>query len=111
MSTVLGVVMMSSLLAGMCPTMVGMSQLQSATSLGVAPEAERRGRMLKYSLAMGIRLVCIGACFLVSGWWLLVPALGAILLPYIAVVLANSVTPSQGKGPLRPGTVSVTSLR
>ena len=91
--------------------MMPMSQLQSATSLGVAPEAERRGRMLKYSLAMGIRLACIGACFLVSGWWLLLPALGAILLPYFAVVLANSVSTSQSRGPERPGAVVVTSVK
>jgi hypothetical protein len=67
--------------------------------------------MLKYSLAMGVRLVCIGACFFTPGWWLLAPALGAVLLPYFAVVLANSVAPSKGRGPLRPGTISVTALR
>lgn len=88
-----------------------MDQLQSVTSLGEAPEAERRSRMLKYSLAMGVRLVCIGACFFTPGWWLLAPALGAVLLPYFAVVLANSVAPSTGRGPLRPGTISVTALR
>jgi hypothetical protein len=80
----------------------------SVTTLGTPPEAERRSRMLKYSLAMGIRLACIGACFLVSGWWLLLPALGAILLPYVAVVAANVVTNDPKTAtPLRPGTVSV----
>jgi hypothetical protein len=67
--------------------------------------------MLKYSLAMGIRLACIGACFLVSGWWLLLPALGAVLLPYFAVVLANSVAPSRSRGPERPGAVVASSVR
>jgi len=68
--------------------------------------------MVKYSVAMGIRLLCIGACFLVTGWWLLVPALGAVFLPYVAVVAANSVArkPSAA-APLRPGTVSVYSPR
>jgi uncharacterized protein YqgC (DUF456 family) len=66
--------------------------------------------MVKYTVAMGIRLACIGACFFVTGWWLLLPALGAILLPYFAVVVANSVsTKKSGSGPLRPGTVSVSS--
>lgn len=65
--------------------------------------------MIKYTVAMGIRLVCIGACFLVSGWWLLIPALGAVILPYFAVVVANSATKDGRKSaPLRPGTVSVT---
>jgi hypothetical protein len=68
--------------------------------------------MIKYTVAMGIRLVCIGACFLVSGWWLLIPALGAIILPYFAVVLANSATKEdQRTTPLRPGTVSVTNVQ
>jgi hypothetical protein len=89
-----------------------MSSPHTVTSLQNAPELERRSRMIKYTVAMGIRLACIGACFLVSGWWLLVPALGAIILPYFAVVLANSATKeSQKSAPLRPGTVSVTHLQ
>lgn len=102
---------MPSLLAGFCSSIEPMNHIPSATSLGEAPADERRSRMLKYSLAMAIRLVCIGACFFTPGWWLLAPALGAILLPYFAVVLANSVAPSKGKGPLRPGTISVTTYR
>ncbi|MFT6973688.1 MAG: hypothetical protein ACJAV4_000921 [Pontimonas sp.] len=86
---------------------MGAMENYSATSLGTAPEKERRSRMLKYTLAMALRLACIGACFLVSGWWLLLPALGAIVLPYFAVVLANSVTPSRSLGPTRPGTVTL----
>lgn len=45
--------------------------------------------MIKYSITMGIRLVCIFVCFLVPGYWAIIPAVGAIVLPYIAVVLAN----------------------
>lgn len=45
--------------------------------------------MVKYSLAMGIRMVCIILCFFVQGWWLLIMVIGALVLPYIAVVLAN----------------------
>jgi len=87
-----------------------MSGIQSVTTLTNSPEAERNSRMIKYSIAMGIRLACIGACFLVSGWWLLIPALGAVLLPYFAVIVANSVTSGPAKAaPLRPGTVSVPS--
>jgi hypothetical protein len=89
-----------------------MSSPHTVTSLQNAPELERRSRMIKYTVAMGIRLACIGACFLVSGWWLLIPALGAIILPYFAVVVANSATTeSQKPVPLRPGTVSVTNAQ
>ena len=57
---------------------------------------------------MAVRLVCIGLCFVVQGWWLLLPALGAVFLPYVAVVVANSVSKnSSPQTPLRPGTVSV----
>jgi len=63
---------------------------QSITSLPRAPEADRHSRMLKYSIAMGIRFVCIGLCLVVHGWWLVVCAIGAIALPYFAVVIANA---------------------
>jgi len=68
-----------------------MTTPQSITSLHASPDAERRSRMVKYSVAMGIRLVCIGACFITPGWWMLIPATGAVLLPYLAVVAANQV--------------------
>jgi len=45
--------------------------------------------MIKYSLAMGIRMLCILSLLFVHGWWLVIMAVGAIVLPYIAVVLAN----------------------
>jgi hypothetical protein len=75
------------------------------TSLPASPTDERRSRMIKYSVAMAVRLVCIGACFITPGWWLLIPALGAIVLPYFAVVVANTVAPSDGRLVERPGQV------
>ena len=66
-----------------------MAKQQSITSLPRSPEDDRRARMVKYSIAMGIRLVCIFACFLVQGYWVIIPVIGAVVLPYIAVVLAN----------------------
>ncbi len=55
----------------------------------MAPADDRRARMLKYTLAMSIRMVCIVLLLFVQGWWLFVVAVGAIALPYLAVVLAN----------------------
>ena len=52
--------------------------------------SDRNKRMLSYSLSMLIRLICIGLCFIVEGWFLLIPVAGAILLPYVAVVKANT---------------------
>ena len=73
------------------------------TSLPMSPDEERRERMIKYAAAMGVRLVCIAACFVVTGWWLLLPALGAIVLPYFAVIAANTVTNRGGDVVERPG--------
>jgi len=79
-----------------------MKQPQSITSLPTSPDAERHQRMLRYGIAMGIRVACIIACFFVEGWWLLVPIIGAVVLPYVAVVLAN-VGSNDGGEVLRPG--------
>jgi hypothetical protein len=78
---------------------------QAITSLAPSPEADRRARMVKYSVTMGIRLLCIFACFFTPGWWLLIPATGAIVLPYIAVVLANVSMRSKDADVLRPGAI------
>ncbi|TDW28551.1 DUF3099 domain-containing protein [Cryobacterium psychrophilum] len=78
---------------------------QSITSLPLSPEAERRSRMIKYTVAMGIRMVCIVLMLFVHGWWLLVCAIGAIALPYFAVVMANVQSNPRGAQVLRPGTV------
>jgi len=47
------------------------------------------GRLVKYATAMGIRMVCIALIFVFDGWFKLVPVVGAVLLPWVAVVIAN----------------------
>lgn len=66
-----------------------MKQPQSITTIAESPDDERRRRMLHYLIAMTIRVVCLILCLFVQGWWLILPILGAVVLPYIAVVLAN----------------------
>ena len=66
-------------------------QSTTITTLPRSPEDDRHARMVRYSITMGIRLVCIALCLVVQGWWLLLCAAGAIFLPYIAVVFANVV--------------------
>lgn len=63
--------------------------------------------MIKYSITMGIRVVCIIMMLFVQGWWLLVFALGAILLPYIAVVIANVHADPRGANVYRPGAIEL----
>lgn len=62
----------------------------SITSLPRSLAEDQRRRMILYSTTMTIRIVCLGVCVIVPGWWALVPALGAIFLPYLAVVVANA---------------------
>lgn len=78
-----------------------MAKPPSITSLPRSADDDRRSRMLRYSITMGIRLVCIIACFFTPGWWLIIPAAGAIVLPYIAVVVAN-VSDRSGASVERP---------
>lgn len=79
-------------------------QSTTITSLPRSPEDDRRARMIKYSVTMGIRLVCVFLCIFVRGWWLVLCAAGAVILPYIAVVLAN-VVDTRGSRVERPGSI------
>ncbi|WP_411731363.1 DUF3099 domain-containing protein [Paeniglutamicibacter sp.] len=50
---------------------------------------EQHSRVLKYTISMSVRLACFIAAFFVHGWlqWVFLGA--AIVLPYVAVVIAN----------------------
>ena len=80
-------------------------QQQSITSLPASPEDEQHGRMVRYTIAMSVRLLCVVLCFFVQGWWLLIAVIGALLLPYVAVVLANTTPARPAVTVLRPGGV------
>lgn len=74
------------------------------TSLPRSPDDDRHSRMVKYTVTMGIRVVCIGLCLVVQGWWLVVCIAGAVILPYVAVVLANAVNSNTSRVE-RPGSI------
>jgi hypothetical protein len=61
--------------------------------------------MLKYTIAMSVRVVCIALCLVVQGWWIVIPAAGAVFLPYFAVVIANNVRGRARTTVLRPGAI------
>lgn len=46
--------------------------------------------MARYALAMGIRTACFILIFVLHGPWMWVAAGGALLLPYVAVLIANA---------------------
>ena len=76
------------------------------TELPPSPDAERRSRMIRYSIAMGIRLVCIALVVLLPDLWKIAPAIGAVALPYFAVVIANNQRRTGGGTVARPGALA-----
>ena len=73
------------------------------TDLPPSPDDERRTRMIQYVVAMSIRIVCIALVVIVPDWWKLAPAIGAVALPYVAVVIANNVKRTSSGPVARPG--------
>lgn len=62
--------------------------------------------MIKYSVMMGIRFVCVIVAFTIPfSWWTLIPLTGALLLPYFAVIIANTVIQYAGPVVKRPGSL------
>lgn len=63
---------------------------------------EQVGRTRRYLISMGIRTACVLAAIVVPGWprWFLIA--GAVVLPYLAVVIANA-----GRENDEPGQVGV----
>ncbi len=64
---------------------------QSATSLRRAPRDDAQSRMRKYFIMMSVRVVCFVLMVVITpyGWHTGILAVGAVLLPYLAVVVAN----------------------
>ena len=62
---------------------------------------------MRYTVAMGVRILCVVLAFFLPGWWQLAAVLGAIVLPYFAVVAANVVVKQSGDDVLRPGTIAL----
>jgi len=64
--------------------------------------AEIGQRERRYLLMMGIRIVCFVLTVVLflthAGWLTVIPAIGAIALPYFAVVVANSRRQTGTKG-------------
>ncbi|WP_324641937.1 DUF3099 domain-containing protein [Pseudarthrobacter sp. LT1] len=67
----------------------GDSEVHSITDAAAAHSEDMRQRMIKYALAMGIRMVCLILIFVVDGWFKIIAVAGAVFLPWFAVVIAN----------------------
>lgn len=63
--------------------------VHSITDARIAHTDEMHSRMIKYSVSMGIRVVCLVLVFVVHGWLQWAFIVGAVVLPYFAVIIAN----------------------
>ena len=59
---------------------------------------EQVGRTRRYLISMGIRTACVIAAIFVPGWPRWVFIAGAVVLPYLAVVVANAGRESDDPG-------------
>ncbi|MGO2745144.1 DUF3099 domain-containing protein [Microbacterium sp.] len=73
------------------------SSAAPVTSLPQSPQDEANTRVRRYWITMGIRMACFALTVLVTpyGWYTWVFAFSAAVLPYIAVVFANAVSPTR----------------
>jgi hypothetical protein len=78
------------------------TEVHQLTSARRPHSVDQRDRQVRYLISMTIRIVCFGLAIVVDGplrWFFLV---GAIFLPYVAVVFANAGRETGGPGPLGP---------
>jgi len=63
------------------------------TTAAASREDDIRMRQRRYVISMGIRTVCFVAAVIVGhGWVMWVLIVAALLLPYVAVVMANAAS-------------------
>lgn len=73
----------------------------AVTSLPQSPQDEATGRVRRYMLTMVIRMACFALTIFVTpyGWYTWVFAIATAVLPYIAVVFANAISPTASPAP------------
>ena len=85
-----------------------MAEAYDITSAGINPAEDRAYRFRSYVIAMSMRVLCLLSLIWVRGWWMLIPVIGTVVLPYFAVMVANAVAPSHTTS--RPDEVTPLSL-
>ncbi|QBE47585.1 DUF3099 domain-containing protein [Leucobacter triazinivorans] len=84
-----------------------MAKSYSVTSAGVNPADDRAHRMRMYFIAMSLRVACVASLFWVRGWWVLLAAAGAVILPWFAVMVGNAVAHNGGEAPDAPAPLQI----
>ncbi|MDO5634807.1 MAG: DUF3099 domain-containing protein [Micrococcus sp.] len=70
--------------------------VQSVTTAAAPRSEDRDARARRYLIQMGIRTACFIGAVLTTGWLQIVLIVGAVVLPYLAVVGANNTGPDVG---------------
>ena len=78
------------------------------TSAGISAEEERQHRMRVYFIMMSIRMVSVMSLIWLRGWWVLLAVFGGVVLPYLAVVIANQPKYTALASPEQPEPLSLT---
>jgi hypothetical protein len=74
------------------------SRAELITSLPVSPDAEFDGRRRRYTIMMGLRVLCLIGAVLTYGfslWFALALIVGGAVLPWCAVLIANDGPPKK----------------
>lgn len=77
-------------------------EVHSITGAGESLSEEQTGRTKRYLISMTIRTACVLLAIVVPGWPRWVFLAGAVALPYLAVVAANSGRKRRGGPPPSP---------
>jgi len=62
----------------------------NVTSARVPLSADQAGRSRRYLFSMSIRIICFVLCIAFTGWLRWAFFIGALILPWVAVVIANA---------------------
>jgi hypothetical protein len=85
-------------------------EVHSITGAGESLSQEQTGRTKRYLVSMTIRTACVLLAIVVPGWPRWVFLAGAVALPYLAVVAANSGRSRRGAPPPAPVSLSAPML-
>ena len=84
-----------------------MARPLAITALPPSPDDDRERRFRQYTIAMCVRVALILAAVFTTGPIQIVCIIGAVVLPSIAVVIANAARSTGGVAPERPGLASL----
>lgn len=77
-------------------------RVQRITNVQPGRSVDREYRVRRYLISMGIRTLCFVGAVVVPGFWKWLLVAAAVALPYISVVLANTITVRQENPVLPP---------